>query len=109
MFPSPADLRASVDPRAGTPATDMERFFDLFPERQARQRPLHHRRGLARSTARVKREYGGIRKPLIRMQQERARQRGPTCASCPLRQAFVENLVRASLDGVDAMLWPRNA
>jgi len=88
------------------PATDMEAFFDLFPERQLAS-DLFTITEDSRVDARVKAEYGGIRKPLIRLQREELDRR-PDVRELPLRNAFVENLVRASLDGADAVLWPRD-
>jgi len=87
------------------PATDMEAFFDLFPERQLAS-DLFTVAEDSRIDSRVKRDYGGIRRPMLRMQQEELAKR-PDVRQFPLRNAFVENLVRASLDGVDAILWPR--
>jgi len=90
-----------------TPATtDMEEYFDLFPDRQLAS-DLFTIAEDSRIDARVKHEYGGIRKPLLRMQREELAKR-PDVRTLPLRNAFVENLVRASLDGVDAVRWPKD-
>lgn len=88
------------------PATDMEAFFDLFPERQLAS-DLFTIAEDSRIDSRVKREYGGIRRPLLGMQQEELAKR-PDVRQMPLRNAFVENLVRASLDGIEAIRWPRD-
>lgn len=88
------------------PATDMEAFFDLFPERQLAS-DLFTISEDSRIDSRVKREYGGIRRPLLGMQQEELAKR-PDIRQMPLRNAFVENLVRASLDGIEAIRWPRD-
>ena len=100
----PLRRTALVDP-ARHPATDMEAFFDLFPERQLAS-DLFTIAEDSRVDSRVKRDYGGIRRPMLRMQQEELAKR-PDVRQMPLRNAFVENLVRASLDGVDAIMWPR--
>jgi len=34
--------------------------------------------------------------------------RRPDVTKLPLREAFVENLLRASLDGADAVRWPKS-
>ncbi|MBK7725110.1 MAG: VWA domain-containing protein [Dehalococcoidia bacterium] len=86
--------------------TDMEEYFDLFPERKLAS-DLFTIAEDSRIDSRVKREYGGIRRPLARMQQEELAKR-PDVRQLPLRNGFVENLVRASLDGVDAIRWPKD-
>jgi len=85
--------------------TDMEEFFDLFPDRQLAS-DLFTIAEDARIDARVKDEYGGIRRQLVRMQAEELERRPPV-ELMPLRNAFVENLVRASLDGLHRVRWPR--
>jgi hypothetical protein len=100
----PLRRTALVDPERH-PATDMEAFFDLFPERQLAS-DLFTIAEDSRVDSRVKRDYGGIRRPMLRMQQEELAKR-PDVRQMPLRNAFVENLVRASLDGLDAIMWPR--
>jgi nitric oxide reductase NorD protein len=89
-----------------TGATDMERFFDLFPDRQLAS-DLYTICEDRRIDAAVKQSYGGIRKTLTRMQRAELLHR-PDVQMLPLRQAFVENLVRASLEGADAVLWPHS-
>ncbi|OAI39378.1 hypothetical protein AYO38_07755 [bacterium SCGC AG-212-C10] len=86
--------------------TDMERFFDLFPDRTMAG-DIFTLTEDARVDATIGREYGGIRKPLKRMQQQELENR-PDVRKLPLRQAFIENLVRASLDGADAVRWPKD-
>ena len=99
------DLRPTMPEREGaSPATGIERFFDLFPDR-ALARDLHEIAEDARIDAAVKRAYAGIRAPLARIQREELTRR-PQVSELPLRQAFVENLVRVSLDGADAVRWP---
>ncbi len=87
-------------------ATDVERFFDLFPDRQMAS-DLYTIVEDTRIDSAIRREYGGIRRPLSRMQQAALENR-PSIREMPLRQAFVENLVRASIDGRSRMLWPRD-
>ncbi|MEO8540855.1 MAG: VWA domain-containing protein [bacterium] len=94
-----------VGDRERPATTDMEAYFDLFAERQLAS-DLFTIAEDSRIDSDVKREYGGIRRPLVRMQQEELLKR-PDVRQLPLRNGFVENLVRASLDGVDAILWPK--
>ena len=99
------DLRPTIPESSGaTPATEIERFFDLFPDRTLAS-DLHEIAEDARIDAAIKRNYAGIRRALTRMQREELGRR-PEVSELPLRQAFVENLVRVSLDGVDAVRWP---
>ncbi len=84
--------------------TDMERFFDLMPNRKLAS-DLFTITEDTRIDASVKREYGGIRKPLYRMQEEELERR-PSPRQMPLRDAFVENMVRVSLGGSDFIEWP---
>ncbi len=99
------DLRPTLPEREGAnPATEIERFFDLFPDR-ALASDLHEIAEDARIDAAIKRAYAGIHGALTRMQREELARR-PEVNELPLRQAFVENLVRVSLDGVDAVRWP---
>jgi hypothetical protein len=99
--------RPPIDPEEAAPATtDVERFFDLFPERKLAS-DLYTIAEDVRIDGAIKREYGGIRRPLLRMQFAEIERR-PDVMGLPLREAFVENLVRASLDGSDAVRWPRS-
>ena len=86
--------------------TPFERFFDLFRIRQLAS-DLYEISEDARIDAAIKREYGGIRKSLNRIQGEEMLKR-PKISDLPLRQAFVENLLRVSLDGLDAVMWPKS-
>lgn len=86
--------------------TDAERFFDLFGERQLAS-DLYTISEDARIDSRIRREYGGIRRPLGKLQTD-ALQLRPEVRQLPLRQGFVENLVRASLDGKEAVIWPQS-
>lgn len=58
-----------------------------------------------RVDALVSREYGGIRRWLKRMQEHEVGRR-PKVEEMALRQAFVENLLRASLGKAEAIRWP---
>jgi len=87
-------------------ATDMEHFFDMFPDRKLAS-DLYTVAEDSRIDAAIKRDYSGIRKPLLRMQKAELARR-PDVRRLPLRQSFVENLVRSSLDGADMVLWPKD-
>ena len=87
------------------PLTDMERFFDLFDDRQLAS-DLFTISEDARVDFLVKREYPGIRRSW-RLIQGRELERRPRLPGLPLREAFLENLVRASLDGFYAIVWPQ--
>ena len=85
--------------------TDMERFFDLFPERQLASDLFTLVEDL-RIDARIRSEYSGIARATRRVQAGELEHR-PNVRTLPLRQAFVENLVRASLDGANLMEFPK--
>ncbi|MCA9826741.1 MAG: hypothetical protein KC479_15310, partial [Dehalococcoidia bacterium] len=87
-------------------ATDMERFFDLMPDRQLAN-DIYTIAEDSRIDAAIKREYSGIRRSLTKVQREELERR-PNVQQLPLRQGFVENLVRFSLDGPDAIAWPES-
>jgi len=87
------------------PFTDMERFFDLFDNRRLAE-DIFTVLEDARIDACILREYAGIRSEFRAMQQRELAERPPV-EEMPLVQAFVENLVRASLGGKDRLLWPR--
>lgn len=106
LFGSEAREWASKEREPGNAVTDMERFFDLFPDRQLAL-DLYTIAEDARIDGAIKREYGGIRKALQRMQAAELTRR-PDVRDLPLRQAFVENLVRASLDAAHTVLWPKD-
>jgi len=91
--------------RARKPLTDMERFFDLFDDRRLAS-DLFTVLEDVRIDFMVKKEYSGIRRSWQRA-QEAELERRPDVRGLPLRQALVENLVRASLDGLDYVVWPR--
>ncbi|MHB8577755.1 MAG: VWA domain-containing protein, partial [Dehalococcoidia bacterium] len=85
--------------------TDMERYFDLFPDRQLAS-DLFMVVEDARVDYLIKGEYGGIRGALRRVQQRELDRREPV-EQMPLRKAAVENLIRISLDGMHTVRWPR--
>ncbi len=109
--PPPVDSDGHVDapgealPVAHQPLTDMERFFDLFPDRRLAS-DLFAIVEDARIDVLIGKEYGGIRLP-YGQRQERELGRRPEVEQMPLRQAFVENMVRASLGGLEHVLWPQ--
>ena len=85
--------------------TDMERFFDLFDDRQIAS-DLFAIAEDTRIDTLVRREYGGIRKAWVRTQENEVETR-TLPSELPLRQALVENLIRASLDAAHTMIWPK--
>ncbi|MFN0096568.1 MAG: nitric oxide reductase activation protein NorD [Dehalococcoidia bacterium] len=97
-------LSRPADPQSKA-FTDIERFFDQFGDRKLAS-DLFTVVEDTRIDSFIKREYGGIRKPLKRMQVDALTTR-PDARKLPLRTAFVENLVRASLDGDDAVQFPK--
>jgi len=90
--------------REGKPLTDMQRFFDLFPDRRLAL-DIFTVAEDARVDFMVRQEYGGIRAAWQRMQLRELDCR-PEILFLPLRQALLENLVRVSLDGGDRLAWP---
>ncbi|HUF53010.1 MAG TPA: hypothetical protein VMR52_04455 [Dehalococcoidia bacterium] len=104
--PPPADGEEAGEqppPYAG-PLTDMERFFDLFADRKLAS-DLFALAEDARIDVQISKEYGGIRRPYGE-RQECELDRRPEVDEMPVRQAYVENLVRASLGGLDRIMWP---
>ena len=98
------DAPGEVAPPHG-PLTDMERFFDIFADRKLAS-DLFAIVEDARIDVLISREYGGIRGPYSD-RQSRELDRRPEANQLPVRQAFVENLVRASLGGMDRIVWPQ--
>lgn len=84
--------------------TEMERFFDLFDDRLLASDLFAVAEDMRIDTL-VRREYGGIRRAWTRTQENELDQR-KLPSEMPLRQALVENLIRASLDGAHTMIWP---
>ena len=98
-----AQTEAGIAPGADA-VTAMQRFFNLFDERTLIT-GLFTIAEDTRVDATVSREYGGIRRWLRRLQEWEAERR-PQVEQMPMRQAFVENLLRASLGRPDTMRWP---
>ncbi len=86
------------------PLTDMERFFDLFDDRRLAS-DLFAIAEDTRIDTLIRREYSGIRRAWTRTQENELESRRLP-SELPLREALVENLVRASLDGAHTMIWP---
>lgn len=99
-------LREGDLPAVSEPLTDMERFFDLFSDRRLAS-DLFAVVEDARIDLMISREYAGIRMAYAERQQWELDKR-PKVEEMPLRQAFVENMVRASLDGLDRIVWPQS-
>ena len=91
---------------ATAPFTDMERFFDLFPDRKLAS-DLFAVIEDARIDVKINREYAGIRRAYGQRQALELDKRAPA-EQMPLRQSFVENMVRASLGGIDRIVWPES-
>ncbi len=102
----PTNREALETERGGPkkPLTDIERFFDLFDDRRL-VADLFAVAEDARVDCLVTFEYGGIRLTYRRVQDAELAKR-PKPEDLPLRQAFLENLVLASLDGMEHMRWP---
>jgi len=97
-------LETDEEPAEHVPITDMERFFDIFPDRKLAS-DLFAIVEDARIDVLIDREYAGIRRPYTDRQALEIDKR-PSIDQLPLKQAFVENLIRVSLGGYDTMLWP---
>ncbi|HWO72951.1 MAG TPA: hypothetical protein VNN21_05280 [Dehalococcoidia bacterium] len=85
--------------------TDMERFFDLFADRQMAADIFAIAEDL-RIDRRIQVEYSGIRRASQEVQRRELGLR-PEVRALPLRQAFIENLVRASLDSGAELEFPK--
>ena len=94
------------DPEQPEAITAMERFFDGFGDR----RLAHDIFTIVEDTridTMVKREYAGIRRPMSRLQEAALERRRPL-EDMPVRQAMIENLLRASLDENLRLQWPED-
>ncbi len=104
VFPATRQERATGAKDGG--AVDMERFFDLFPDRVLGH-DIFTLVEDSRIDATVKREYPGIR-TLYQVVQHGEVERRPEQASLPLREAFLEALVLLSLDAADKVAFPED-
>jgi hypothetical protein len=84
--------------------TDMERFFDLLPRRQLGADLFAVSEDM-RLDRRVAYEYSGLHSALIQVQRVELGER-PEVMSLPLREAFVEDLIRYTLDPDATLHWP---
>jgi len=101
---TPADSSSDAEAPSSRAVTSMQRFFDLFDHRRLALK-LFALVEDTRIDTRVVDEYRGIRQWLRRLQKRESEQR-PQVRLMPLRQAFVENLFRASLGHPDTIRWP---
>ena len=104
IFP---DSRHDIETERGgakKPLTDIERFFDLLEDRRLAS-DLFAIVEDSRIDRLIAREYSGIRSTYRRIQDSELEKR-PSPEDLPLRQAFLENLILASLDGLQHMRWP---
>lgn len=105
FMPSTLARRQGGDDRPASAARPpMRRYFDLFEDRLLISELFSAVEG-TRIDARAVAEYPGIRRSMRRLQDHEAGAR-PETEAMPLRQAFVENLLRASLGRRDLMRWP---
>ena len=98
------DRRRGREAPSSPAATSMQRFFGLFENHRLASR-LFALVEDTRIDACVKSEYPGVRTWLRRVQRREAELR-PNVRGMPLRQAFVENLLLASLGRGDPIRWP---
>ncbi|MCJ7510407.1 MAG: hypothetical protein MUP14_05935, partial [Dehalococcoidia bacterium] len=101
------DERHQLEEKRGRPKealTEIERFFDLFDDRRLAS-DLFAVVEDARIDRLVAEEYCGIRSTYRRI-QDRELEKRPQPEQLPLRQAFLENLILASLEGFQRMRWP---
>ncbi len=101
--PGPAVEERPAEERTG-PLTEMQRLYDGFPDRSLIS-ALFTVVEDTRVDACTAREYVGIRRWLRRVQEEAVAER-PDARSMPLRSAYVEALLRASLGRPDGIEWP---
>ncbi|MFQ5874181.1 MAG: hypothetical protein ACE5JL_10320, partial [Dehalococcoidia bacterium] len=96
LFPNLRKERAVASPNGDTATVDLERFFNLFPDRRLAY-DIFTVAEDTRLDARVKHEYRGIRNSYRTTQQDSIQER-PSIDSLPLREAIIELLIRISLD-----------
>src|SRR5262249_20692409 len=93
-----ATRRRSAKAQLGTAVTPMERYFDLLADRRLAA-DLFAIAEDARIEAKIAAEYMGLAAANRRLKDLELKGR-PTAFFMPLRQAFVENLLRLSIGGV---------
>ena len=98
-------VRSPAQDSAAPPLTDMERFFDLFADRRLIS-DLFTIVEDTRIDAVLHHEYPGVRAAFERLQRVAVEHRR-ALDTMPAREAAVENLIRASLDALDAIQWPQ--
>ena len=86
--------------------TDMERFFDLFQERQIAADLFTVTEDM-RIDARVHEDYGGIRRAGAPRAGAGAGLPAGDARACRCAWRFVEALIRASLEGEQTITWPK--
>ena len=96
LFPNLRKERDTQNSDAAAPTVDLERFFNLFPDRQLAY-DLFTVTEDTRLDARVKHEYRGIKSSYQKTQSDSIEERRPI-DSLPLREAILELLIRISLD-----------
>ena len=104
LFPN---LRWDRQAQAGndTATTDLERFFDLFPDRKLAS-DIFMLTEDGRVDFLVQSDYSGISKAYRRVQQEAVAEQ-PSPDSLPLREAMVEVLMRVSLQDTSSFSTPK--
>ncbi|KPJ53057.1 MAG: hypothetical protein AMJ37_01935 [Dehalococcoidia bacterium DG_18] len=101
LFPN---LRFELEGQRGNAITDLERFFDLFPDRRLAS-DIFTAVEDSRVDYQIKREYTGIRSTYEKVQQEALAQR-PLLHYLPLRELFIEILVQMSLKDLAEIEFP---
>lgn len=101
LFPN---LRFELGEQSGNSITDLERFFDLFPDRQLAA-DIFTAVEDSRVDYQLKREYTGIRRTYEQVQQE-ALEKRPLIHYLPMREAFIEILVQMSLKDLTEIEFP---
>jgi len=98
------DRSTDAEGSSSPAGNSMQRFFDLFDDRRLASE-LFALVEDTRIDACVRGEYPGVRHWLHRLQRREAERRADV-RRMALRQAFVENLLRAALGRLDTIRWP---
>ncbi|MDY6907443.1 MAG: VWA domain-containing protein [Chloroflexota bacterium] len=101
LFPN---RRSRLEGDGGTGITDLERFYDLFPNRRLAT-DIFTAVEDSRIDSRLRHEYAGIRRAYERVQGEALALR-PLLYTLPLKEAFVELLVQMSLGDLSTAPFP---